>query len=279
MALPVSAPSVSLVEVATLEVQDVGVEYVMTRSQQPVQALQNVSLSVDAGEFVSIVGPSGCGKSTLLKVVAGLIRPNAGSVYLDRVPVTEPGPERAMVFQSHALLPWRTVSGNVAYGLELQGKRRSEAQRQAQRFIELVGLGGFEESFPRELSGGMQQRANLARALAVEPTLLLLDEPLAAVDAQTREYMQNELQRIWMQTRHSAILVTHQIREALYLADRVAVMSARPGRIVATIEVDLPRPRSILTLQTPRFQALEMRIWTLLHADTSRGDQALNVAT
>lgn len=227
-------------------------------------------MSVETGEFLAVVGPSGCGKSTLLNVVAGLVRPSAGTIVLDGVAVSGPGRERAMVFQSPALLPWRTVLGNVSYGLEVQGASRDHARSQARRFIDLVGLEGFEESFPRELSGGMQQRANLARALAVEPKLLLMDEPLAAVDAQTREYMQNELQRIWMQTQHSAILVTHQIREAIYLADRVAIMSARPGQIKALVSIDLPRPRSVLTLQDPRFHALELHIWTLLQADSAQ---------
>ena len=262
---------------ATLDARNISVEYVMARTQQPVQALRGVSISVETGEFLAVVGPSGCGKSTLLKVVAGLVRPSAGSIHLDGVAVSGPGPDRAMVFQSAALLPWRTVLGNVSYGLELQGTSRAEAQSHARRFIDLVGLSGFEESFPRELSGGMQQRTNLARALAVEPRLLLMDEPLAAVDAQTREYMQNELQRIWMQTRHSAILVTHEIREAIYLADRVAIMSARPGEIKAVIPIDLPRPRSILTLQNSRFHALEVQIRTLLQPESAQTDTALQV--
>jgi NitT/TauT family transport system ATP-binding protein len=250
----------------------------MTRTQRPVQALRGVSLCVEAGEFVAIVGPSGCGKTTLLKVIAGLVPPNTGFVYLNGAPVTGPGRERAMVFQSAALMPWRTVLGNVSYGLELQGSSWAQARKQARRFIDLVGLRGFEESFPRELSGGMQQRANLARAIAVEPELLLLDEPLAALDAQTREYMQNELQRIWMQTRHSAVLVTHQIQEAIYLADRVAVMSGRPGHIKAVIPIDLPRPRSVLTLQDPRFHALEDQIRKLLQPQFSQIETALRMS-
>jgi NitT/TauT family transport system ATP-binding protein len=264
--------------VAKLEARHVSVDYLMTRTQRPVQALRGVSLCVEAGEFVAIVGPSGCGKTTLLKVIAGLVPPNTGFVYLNGAPVTGPGRERAMVFQSAALMPWRTVLGNVSYGLELQGSSWAQARKQARRFIDLVGLRGFEESFPRELSGGMQQRANLARAIAVEPELLLLDEPLAALDAQTREYMQNELQRIWMQTRHSAVLVTHQIQEAIYLADRVAVMSGRPGHIKAVIPIDLPRPRSVLTLQDPRFHALEDQIRKLLQPQFSQIETALRMS-
>lgn len=254
-----------------LEARSVSVDYVVTRTHSRVQALRKVSLYVEAGEFLAVVGPSGCGKTTLLNVIAGLIRPSAGSIALNGVAVTGPGRERALVFQSPALLPWRTVLDNAAYGLELQGAGRTEARARARKFIDLVGLSGFEESFPRELSGGMQQRTSLARALAVEPKLLLLDEPLAAVDAQTRESMQNELQHIWLQTRHTAILVTHQIREALYLADRVAVMSSRPGQIEAIVPVDLPRPRSRLTLQDPQFQALELQIWSLLQDPSTVG--------
>ena len=161
---------------------------------------------------------------------------------MDEQPIDGPGRDRAMVFQAPALLPWRTVAGNVAYGLELHGHSEREARQRAQPFIDLVGLGGFAESYPRELSGGMQQRVNLAHALAVQPTLLLLDEPLSALDAQTREVMQMELQRIWLETRCSALYVTHQIDEAIFLADKVVVMSARPGRIVRVIPVDFPRP-------------------------------------
>ena len=262
---------------AKLEARHISVDYLMARTQQPVQALRGLSLCVEPGEFVAIVGPTGCGKSTLLKVIAGLVQPNTGFVYLDGAPVTGPGRERAMVFQSAALMPWRTVLGNVSYGLELQGTSWAQARLQARRFINLVGLNGFEESFPRELSGGMQQRANLARAIAVEPEFLLLDEPLAALDAQTREYMQNELQRIWMQTHHSAVLVTHQIQEAIYLADRVAVMSGRPGHIKAVIPIDLPRPRSVLTLQDPRFHALEGQIRGLLQPQFSQTESALRL--
>jgi NitT/TauT family transport system ATP-binding protein len=265
--------------VAKLEVDNLSVDYVMARTQQKVRALQNVSLTVEAGEFVAILGPSGCGKSTFLNVIAGLIQPTTGSIRVNGVSVSGPGQDRALVFQSSALFPWRTVTGNVGYGLELKGVAREEARSRAGHFIRLVGLSGFEESYPRELSGGMQQRANLARALAVDPQLLLLDEPLAALDAQTREYMQNELQRIWMETRHSAILVTHQIREAVYLADRLAVLSGRPGCIKTMIQVTLPRPRSVLTLQDPRFHALELEIWKLLQTFSQQTDAVVRTAS
>jgi NitT/TauT family transport system ATP-binding protein len=193
-----------------------------------------------------------------------LIRPTSGDVLVGGSPVTAPGPDRAMVFQSAALLPWRTVLRNVAYGLELQGVAANQRRSIAQKFVDLVGLGGFEDSYPRELSGGMQQRVNLARALAVEPQILLLDEPLASLDALTREQMQNEIQRIWMQTGHSAILVTHDIREAIYLADDIAVMSSRPGQITTIVPVDLPRPRTPAMTHERSFHALEARVWDIL---------------
>lgn len=174
-----------------------------------------------------------------------------------------------MVFQAPALLPWRTVRANVAYGLELHGLGRQEAQRRAQPLIELVGLHGFEENYPRELSGGMQQRVNLARALAVQPQLLLLDEPLSALDAQTRELMQVELQRIWLEQRCSALYVTHQIDEAIFLADKVVVMSARPGQIQQVIPIDFPRPRPLTIKRHPTFVALTEQIWQLLPLDNN----------
>ncbi|MCX6048593.1 MAG: ABC transporter ATP-binding protein [Chloroflexi bacterium] len=254
---------------AKLEIHNLSVEYTLKRTNQSVLALQAVDLTVQNGEFVAIVGPSGCGKTTLLNLVAGLWPITQGKIHLNGRPVQGPGNDRAMVFQTPALLPWRTVQANVGYGLTLQGYSRLETQARTQRFIELVGLAGFEESYPHELSGGMQQRANLARALAVEPALLLLDEPLSAVDAQTREILQIELQRIWLATRHSALYVTHQIDEAIFLADKVVVMATRPGRIQAVIAVDLPRPRPLSIKRHPAFIALSEQIWQLLQRDVS----------
>lgn len=210
-----------------LIVRNLSISYTLQRQATFVHALQQVNLTVSAGEFVTLVGPSGCGKSTLLHAVAGLLPNYTGEILIDDQPIHGPGRERAMVFQAPALLPWRTVTGNVTYGLELHGLPQRQARQRAQPWIELVGLGGFAESYPRELSGGMQQRVNLARALAVQPELLLFDEPLSALDAQTREVMQVELQRIWLETRCSALYVTHQIDEAIFLADKVVVLSAR----------------------------------------------------
>lgn len=243
-----------------LSVEQLAVTYTMVRTGKLLTAVQDVSFDMAPGEFVALIGPSGCGKTTVLNAVAGLQQVSGGRIRVGGVTVSGPGRDRAMVFQAPALLPWRTVARNVAYGLELQGIKRAEACATARRYIELVGLHGFEESYPHELSGGMQQRVNLARALAVEPQVLLFDEPLAALDAQTRELMQLELQRVWMERKVTALFVTHQIDEAVLLADRVLVMSASPGRIVASFDVPLPRPRQQLDRSAPAFIALEQRI-------------------
>lgn len=249
---------------STLQAQALSVMYKNQQTHRSICALDGVNFTVQNGQFVAIVGPSGCGKSTLLNVIAGLQPVTQGQLLLNGRPITGPGTDRGMVFQAPALMPWRTVRRNVAYGLELQGRRQAEVDARAQHYINLVGLAGFEESYPHELSGGMQQRANLARALAIEPALLLLDEPLGALDAQTRAYMQWELQRIWLQTRNTALFVTHQISEAIYLADQVLVMSARPGRIKAVVAVALPRPRALAVQQEAYFNQLERHVWQLL---------------
>jgi NitT/TauT family transport system ATP-binding protein len=252
-----------------LAIRNLSVAYWSQRQNVLIHALDQITLTVAAGEFVTMVGPSGCGKSSLLHAVAGLLPTMAGEIRVADQPIRGPGRERAMVFQAPALLPWRTVRGNVAYGLELHGCSRREAGQRAQHWIDLVGLGGFAESYPRELSGGMQQRVNLARALAVQPALLLLDEPLSALDAQTREVMQVELQRIWLETHCSALYVTHQIDEALFLGDKVVVLSARPGRIQQVIPVDFPRPRRLSLKRQPAFAALTEQIWQLLQLDAA----------
>lgn len=252
----------------TLAICNLSVAYRLQRQGVYTHALHQLNLTVAAGEFVALVGPSGCGKSTLLHAVAGLLPEISGEIRLADRPIGGPGRERAMVFQAPALLPWRTVSDNVAYGLELHGFSRREARQRAQPFIDLVGLADFAESYPRELSGGMQQRVNMARALAVQPALLLFDEPLSALDAQTREVMQMELQRIWLETRCSALYVTHQIDEAIFLADKVVVLSARPGRVQQVIPVDFPRPRPLTLKRQPTFAALTEQIWQLLQLDT-----------
>lgn len=209
-----------------------------------VQALSGVDLSVRENEFLTVLGPSGCGKTTLLKTIAGLIPWNSGEIIIDGGPVRGPGPDRAMVFQNFALLPWATVLENVSFGLQLRGVSKADRRRKAASLIEMVGLGGFESKRPNELSGGMQQRVGLARALAVEPQILLMDEPFGAVDEQTRRLLQEELLRIWEQTRLTVVFITHSMEEAVLLGDRVVLMSARPGRIAEIVDVPLKRPRS-----------------------------------
>jgi NitT/TauT family transport system ATP-binding protein len=205
-------------------------------SGRPVLALEDVSLSVGNREFLALLGPSGCGKSTLLYLLGGFLPIEAGSILIEGKPVGAPGPDRGIVFQHFALFPWKTVRANVLYGLERMGLARDERERRAQAFIDLVGLDGFEDSYPSQLSGGMKQRAAIARTLAFDPKILLMDEPFGALDAQTRSLMQSELLGIWQRTPKTVIFVTHDVQEAVYLADRVAVMSARPGRIKAIVD-------------------------------------------
>jgi NitT/TauT family transport system ATP-binding protein len=247
-----------------VEARDVSVEYERTRDKSTLIALEGFTLEVREGEFLAIVGPSGCGKSTFLNVVAGLIPPAAGEIKVYGKPVTGPGPDRAVVFQDYALMPWRTVESNVRFGLEMQGRIDSDTGAKVARYIKMVGLTGFEKSYPRELSGGMRQRVGLARALVTEPRLLLMDEPFAAVDAMTREIMQEELTKIVATTGQPIIFITHGVDEAVTLADRIAVVTNRPGRIKEIIDVDLPRPRSRASRQLPEFQALRDRVWQLL---------------
>ncbi len=230
----------------------------------PVRALQDFALDVGEGEFLSIVGPSGCGKSSFLSVLLGLIKPDSGDLTLRGKPVTGPGNDRAMVFQDFGLLPWRTIQHNVELGLELKGVPKRPRHETSQRFIEMVGLRGFEGHYPHELSGGMKQRVGLARALATDPDVLLMDEPFAALDAQTRDLMQVELLRIWQEARKTVLFVTHQIEEAIYLSDRVMVMTARPGRAKRTFMIPLPRPRDYEMRTTPAFNDLKLAIWNEL---------------
>lgn len=237
------------------------------RSVQYTHALDKINFNMDQGEFYCIVGPSGCGKSTLLRIVDGLIKPNGGQVTIDGRPVKEPGFDRGMVFQQFNLLPWRTAVGNVEFGLEMRGVGKSERRQRAQKYVEMVGLHGFEKHYPAQLSGGMQQRVGLARALAIEPEILLMDEPFGALDAQTREVMQNELLRIWSVDRRTAMFVTHDIDEALYLADKIVVMSNRPGAVKEIIDVPFERPRDELLRSTPEFALERGKIWNMLRAD------------
>ena len=248
-----------------LEAREICLSYFQPRSQTRLVALDRVNLIIREGEFVSVVGPSGCGKTTFLNIVDGLLRPTSGEIIVDGQHVSEPGPDRAVVFQDASLLPWRTVLGNVTYGLECQNRPMREAQDRARHFIDMVGLSGFEQHYPHELSGGMQQRVNLARALVMDPQLLLMDEPFAALDAQTREAMQEELIEITLKAKKTVLFITHQIDEAVYLSDRVIVFSSRPGRVKADIAINIERPRKLRLKRDPRFHALEYEVWSLVH--------------
>jgi NitT/TauT family transport system ATP-binding protein len=234
------------------------------RGGEIVLAIDRVDFALERGEFVCLLGPSGCGKTTFLNAVAGFLPISSGDLIFEGKPISRPGPDRAMVFQQPGLLPWRDVLHNVTYGLEMSGRmRRREAAEHARSLLRLVGLADFANSYPHQLSGGMQQRVNLARALAVEPDLLLLDEPFASVDAQTREVLQVELLGICRRAEVTALFVTHDIGEAVFLADRVCVFSRRPGRIVREVQIDLPKPRDDVRLK-PDFLAYVQEVGGVL---------------
>ena len=224
------------------------------------------------------MGGSGSGKTTLLRIVDRLIPPSSGQVLIDGKVVERPGGQISFVFQQDCLMPWRRVLGNATYGLDLRGVAKSDAQERARKYLDLVGLSGFERYYPHQLSGGMRQRVNLARALAVEPDILLMDEPFAALDAQTRELMQIELLRIWKQTGKTILFVTHQLDEAVFLADRVVALSARPGSIREVLDIDIPRPRDIEIKRTTHFQDYVSRLWHLIEADVRRSFRAETAA-
>jgi len=224
-------------------------------------ALYNISLAIRKNEFVSLLGPSGCGKTTLIRIIAGLLPADCGEVLVNGQAVMVPGRDRCMVFQQFGLLPWRTVLSNVEFGLEIDGVPKDERSARAGQYLELVGLKGFERYYPHQISGGMQQRVGIARALSKKPDILLMDEPFGAVDAQTREQLQEELLKIWSRTDTTVVFVTHSIDEALYLSDRVVVMQARPGRIKEEVSVDLPRPRWEGDVKAdPRFAQLRSQL-------------------
>jgi NitT/TauT family transport system ATP-binding protein len=254
-----------------LQIDHLSKRYWLEREDSQVLALADVSLAVEDGEFMAIVGPSGCGKTSLLNIVAGLLSYEQGSVSIDGKRVDGPGIDRSVVFQHSSLLPWRTIAGNVRFGMEMQRRfDKATMHERTEHFLKLVGLGGFERHYPSELSGGMQQRVNLARALASDPVVLLMDEPFAALDAQTREFMQAELLKIWAKARKTVLFITHQINEAIYLADRVAVMSSRPGRIKDVFQVPFDRPRNLHLKRDPQFLQIEDAIWQLIEEESER---------
>jgi NitT/TauT family transport system ATP-binding protein len=244
-----------------VEVRGVNKSFPRHQGGGELRVLNDVSFSLDAGTFICLVGPSGCGKSTLLRIIDGLIPPDSGEVLIGGEKVREPSLDRGFVFQQFNLLPWRTVIGNVEFGLENLGVKKQERRRRAHEVIKLVDLEGFESYYPSQLSGGMQQRVGLARAIAVEPTILLMDEPFGSVDDQTRMLLQDELLKIWEQAQKTVIFVTHDIEEALYLGDKIVVMRARPSRITRILEVPFGRPRTDEIRGTPEMGQLKQEIW------------------
>ena len=256
--------------VPKLETASISKVFVKDRTKV-MEILRGIDLRVYPGEFVAIVGASGCGKTTFLRILDGLLQPTSGRIVIDGREVRAPGPDRGFVFQKDTLYPWRTVMDNVTFGLQMQKKPRSEQRQLGERFLELVGLTGFEHHFPHELSGGMRQRVNLARALAIDPEVLLMDEPFASLDAQTREVMQLELLKIWNKAAKTVVFVTHQIDEAVYLADRVVVFTARPGRIKEIIPIDIPRPRPLEAKRTPHFLSYVDAIWKMIEEEVLQG--------
>ena len=247
-----------------LQVTGVSIEY-QRRGGDVLKVLEDISLEVPHGQFVSILGPSGCGKSTFLRAIDGLVPIAEGVIRTHSKEVHKPGPDRAFVFQAHSLLPWQTAAQNAAFGLRMRGMGSREAGGKVQSLLELVGLAGFEDSYPRELSGGMQQRVNLARALALDPDILLMDEPFAALDAQTRVVMQRELLRIWSaRERKSVVFVTHNVEEAVFLSDRVIVLSRKPARVRGDIAIDIPRPRDLDVTTGEPFRNYVAEVWDLI---------------
>ncbi|BDZ55021.1 Nitrate import ATP-binding protein NrtD [Agromyces marinus] len=254
-----------------ISVRDLSVSYDVARTGSKLLAIEGVDLDVREGEFVTVLGPSGCGKTTFMNVIAGLVKPSTGQVLVAGEPVTGPGPDRAVVFQDYALLPWRTVFDNVKFGLEMQkGLKGAGWRDRVQEAVDLVGLSGFENSYPRELSGGMQQRVGLARAIVAKPQILLMDEPLGAVDALTREVMREEIEKLIAATGKTVLFITHSIEEAILLGDRIVVFKSHPGAIKEVIETGLERPRSERSVQSdPRFLELRDHLWDALQGEAT----------
>jgi NitT/TauT family transport system ATP-binding protein len=247
--------------------------FTLPRGGSHVVAVDRFSLDVEEGEFVCLLGASGCGKSTLLNMFAGFLQPTSGEVALRGEPITRIEPRCGMIFQSYALFPWKTVRKNVEFGLKMQGVQREERQRRGQHFIDMVKLKGFEDYYPAELSGGMQQRVTFARMLAADPEVLLMDEPFAALDAMTRQVMQEELLRIHERSRKTIVFITHSIDEALILANRIVVMSARPGRVKSILQNSLPTPRHVTVQLSSEYAALKAEIWKLVESEVTRHDE------
>ncbi|MFD6269622.1 ABC transporter ATP-binding protein [Nocardia asteroides] len=261
-----------------LALRGVGKQFTVRGAAEKFTAIDDISIEVGAGEFLVLVGPSGSGKSTLLDLLGGLSTPSSGQILLDGEPVTGPGLDRGVVFQQYALLPWRTARANIQFGLEAKGVPRRERKAIADHYLELVGLAGFGDRYPHELSGGMKQRVAIARSLAFDPEVLLMDEPFAALDAQTRESLQDELLRIWRTTGKTILFITHGIDEAVYLGQRVAVLTSRPGRVKAVIDIEIDRDGDTDVRSSEQFRDYRHRIWTELQSEVSRA-QLLELAT
>ena len=277
--------TVSARPIPKISLRNIGKQFVVRPTKANPQgsiltALDGISLDVAAGEFITLVGPSGSGKTTLLDLLAGLTRPDTGHVLVDGREVTGPGRDRAVVFQQYALFPWRTAASNVAFGLEGTGndgikRNRRERASKAREYLDLVGLSGFEDRYPHELSGGMKQRVAIARSLAYEPDILLMDEPFAALDAQTREQLQEELLRIWRSTGKTILFITHSIEEAVYLGQRVAVLSSRPGRLKQIVDIDLGERAGTGDVRANKaFVEQRHRVWSLLHGEVLKAQEA-----
>jgi NitT/TauT family transport system ATP-binding protein len=257
--------------VTVIEIADLSKTYGAGDADGGVEAVTDVSLTVDRGEFVSIVGPTGCGKTTIMEILAGLVEPTGGTVTIDGDPVTGPRRDVGVVFQEDSTFPWRTVRGNVEFGLQMQGVPGPERRERAQEVIDLVGLSGFEDRYPNELSGGMRQRVAIGRTLVLNPDLMLMDEPFGALDEQTRIILGDELLSIAAETDQTTVFVTHSINEAVHLSDRVVVLTARPGRIKDVVEIDIDRPRSTDVIGTDQFNEHTERVWTLLKSEAMEG--------
>ena len=255
-------------ERGAIEMRQVAIHF--GEGKSAVQALAGIDLRIQPGELISVLGPSGCGKSTIIGAVAGFKSVSGGRLTVDGQPVQGPGPDRGVVFQQHTLFPWKTAAGNVEFGLKMRGVGRAERRQAAREILEHVGLGDFYEHYPHQLSGGMQQRVNLARVLVNRPRVMLMDEPFCSLDAQTRLQMQEMLLRLWHELHMTVVFVTHDVDEAVFLSDRVVVLTPRPGRIKGEIPIDLPRPRGLATLTSPQFVRLKRQALDLLVTDAEQ---------
>src|SRR5438105_12172479 len=255
---------------ATPALEVIGLQKTYQKNGQRLEILDVERFAGREGEFITIIGPSGCGKSTFLHIMGGFIGADAGAIRVYGTQVTQPGPDRGMMFQEFALFPWKTVAGNVAWGREAQGAARAHVDEVVAKYLELTGLADFRNHYPAELSGGMKQRVALARVLAFDPKVLLMDEPFGALDAQTRETMQEEVMRLWARTRKTIVFVTHDIDEAVYLGDRIVVLSARPGRIKEEVRIDLPRPRELEIKKSMRCHEYRNYVWDLIRSEAQK---------